>query len=330
MSLFTDSDIVTQADLLRVDGEIASVSANSSPILLVEGPGSVCEEAWIDCQQQILAAMQSYVSYPAQTGMPATHIAAVTNVGVPARTQPRVRLNQIVASDSNYGVSRSAVQTWMIYCALALFYRNASARLGMDRYQEKYLRYRDDATTKWRVLRNQGLPMIYQPLEAPGAKHAFSAGSWSSANITGVAGGSGAAQNVVVAITWYDSSKYTSQTSKLNGESGPSAQISFTIPANQLLKVDITSLIPPTGVADPVGLSSGTWTPLNATHWNIYVGLQVTAPASQPTLYLQKEGVPVATKTWTLAAAPTLSGSVLSPGQYQDLNLVFMNVAMRG
>jgi hypothetical protein len=335
--LIVDSDIIGASDLSRLDSEVGPVAKNANPPITVDGPGSICEQAWTECSQKILGAMQSYVSYPAQAGMPATHMAAVSNVGIPARTQPRVRLNQIVASDPNYSASQSPLQTWMLYNALAIFYRDASARLGKDRYEEKYKRYLSDADFKWRTLRNNGLPMCYQPLEAPGAKHAFRPGSWAASNVTGSAGGTNAdGQTILVAITWYDASKYKSRLSPPNGdldpqhnaESGPSAQLPFVIQPNNLLTVGISTLTPPTGNPDPVGLAAGTWTPLNATNWNIYVG-QPAAANVPPTLYLQEEGIPIATKTFTLAADPVYTGPVLSPGQYPDLNLVFLNIAMR-
>jgi hypothetical protein len=321
--LFTDNDVCSAADLLLVDSEVNAVASMTKPAITVDGSGSICEMNWAECQHKILAAMQSYVSYPAQTGMPATHIAAVTNVGVPARTQPRVRLNQIVTSDPNYGVSQSAIKTWMVYSALAMFFRDASSRLGKDRFEEKYNRYSAEAQTKWRQLRNSGLPMIYNPLEAPGAKHAFAAGSWSTANVSSVSGGSGAGGTFQVAVTYYDASKYTSEAVNGNAESGPSTIVSQVVTASHAVKVDITSLNPPTGVMDPVGLSQGLMTPLNATHWNIFCG------ASSGPLYYQAS-VPIATKTYTLAGDPVLSGSVLGQGQYPSLNLVMSRIVMRG
>ncbi len=320
--LLTDNDVVSLADLAAVDSEVAAVAMTAKPPIVIDGAGSICEQNWAECQQKILSAMQSYVSYPAQTGMPATHIAAVTNVGVPARTQARIRLNQIVTSDPNYGVSQSALKTWMVYAALAMFYRDASSRLGKDRFEEKYQRYDYEARCKWSRARNAGLPMLYNPMECPGAKHAWGAGSWSGANLTTVAG-SGSAQTVQVAITYYDASKYTSEAVNGNAESGPSAVLDKAIPAASVLHVDITSLNPPTGVMDPVGLSAGLMTPLNCTHWVIWVG----TPGGP---YYWQAAVPIATKTYTLAGNPVLSGSILGSGQYPSLSLVFQNLVMRG
>ena len=321
--LFTDSDIIGQTDLVQIDSEVPGVAATAKPLIVVDGPGSVVRVAWTECGQRILAAMQTYVSYPAQTGIPANHIAAVRNTGIPSQTQPRVRLNQIVAHEWNYGNMRSPVGTWLAYMALATFYRDASSRMGQDRYEEKYKRYLADADRTWRILRQNGLPMVYQPLEAPGATHGFNPGTWDDSNVTAVSAGGAQGGTFSVAITYYDSSKYASQAAKGNGESAPSAVLEHVLAAGTALSVDITSLNPPTGTADPVGLSQGSWSPLTATHWNLWAG------SGGGSLYLQKEGIPIATKQWSLAADPVLSGTVLGSGQYPDIPLTFLNIGMR-
>jgi len=320
--LLTDSDIISQADFSVVDSEVVGVAANTKPAITIEGSGSVCELTWAECQQRILSAMQTYTSFPAQAGM-AAHQTAINSIGGYARTQPRIRVNQIVTNDTGYSVSQSCIKTWMLYQGLANLYRDAAMRMEKDRYEKRYELYRERALNMWRTLRTSGLPIVYQPLECPGAKHGFNAGTWSAANLSGTGVGINLAQLVYVAVTYYDSSKYVSQTNKGNAESGPSAIVAFTIPLNKLLTVDITSLNPPTGVADPVGLALGIGTPLNATHWNVWVGSSASA------MYLQHEGVPIATKTYTLAAAPVLSGTLLAQGQAQDSNLHMQNVVMR-
>src|SRR3954469_9172361 len=101
--LFTDSDVITAADLSQIDGELQSVADTQSSIL--EGSGSLCEQAWRECAQRITAAQQLYSTYLAAPGMSSGHQMAVNNTGIPARTQPRIRLNQIVAHDHNYAAS---------------------------------------------------------------------------------------------------------------------------------------------------------------------------------------------------------------------------------
>jgi hypothetical protein len=323
--LFTDSDIVTLAALAQIDSEVSAVAASTKPAIVVDGPGSICEQAWRECAARITSAMQMYTSYLAQPGMSGGHVAAVLNTGVPARTQPRTRLQQIVATDSQYGNSASAIETWMAYTALALLFRDASSRLGKDRYEEKYERYLKDADWWWKQLRNNGLPYINQPLEAPGAKHGFQSGSWSADNLSAVSQPGLSGGTFQAAVSWVDAGHgYISQASKGNAESAPSEALAIVVAADNALHVDIASLNPPTGAPDPVGLSQGAWTPLKATHWNLYVGL-----GSGP-LYLAWELIPIATKSVTLGGDPTFTGAVMGSGQWPDLNIVFQNVVMRG
>ncbi len=318
--LFTDSDIIDGTGMGQIDSDLGVVAKQAN--IVIEGPGSVCQQAWRECGHSILQAQQMYASYLAQPGMTGGHVAAVMNTGSPARTQARVRLNQIVAHEADYANAESAIQLWMTYVALSMFYRNASSRLGVDRYEEKMERYGMNAKTLWATLRSTGLPFVYMPMEAPGAKHGANAGAWTPANLSSLSGPTSIAQIVQVAVTYYDGSKYASEAQQGNAQSGPSDVISFNIATDSLLGVDITSLKPPTGVMDSVGLAGGSIQPLNATHWNLWVG-SLTGP-----LYLQAS-TPIATKTVTLAGAPTLSGSPLGYGQYADLALTFQNVVMR-
>lgn len=320
--LFTDSDIVTPADLAQIDGEVAAIAATSKPAILIDGPGSICELAWRECGQKILAAQQLYTAVLVATGVSGGHQAAVNYIGGPARNQARTRLNQIVASESQYSAMSSPVQLWLAYTALAAFYRDASARLKQDRLDVKYQRYQKNADFAWRQLRQNGLPWVAQPLEAPGSKHGANAGTWTGANLTIVAG-AGTAQTLGVAITYYDASRYVSEANTQNAESGPSAILAVNQPASSVLQVSIASLNPPNGAMDQVGLSQGAWTPLNATHWVIWVGQQGSP------LYLQA-ALPIATKSYTFGGDPVLSGSQLKQGQWPDLNLVFTNMVGRG
>jgi hypothetical protein len=320
--LFSDSDIVTAADMLQIDSEVASVAQSCNPSITLEGTGSICEQTWRQCGGRIQAAQQMYTSTLAAIGVSGGHQAAVNYIGLQARNQSRTRLNQVVASESQYGAAASGVQMWMAYTALSLFYRDASARLGKDRLQEKYTRYLTDADFQWRQLRQIGLPYVSQPLEAPGAKHGVAPGTWGAANVTMVPG-AGTAQIWQIAITYYDASRYVSEANTQNAESAPSAILLITVSAASVMQVSIASLNPPTGVMDQVGLSQGPWMPLTATHWTIWAG----APAGP--LYRQA-ALPIATKTYTFAGDPVLSGAVLTAGQWPDLNLTFTSVIGRG
>jgi len=320
--LFTDSDVTSAADLLQIDSEVSTVANASKPAIVVDGAGSICELAWRQCGQKILTAQQLYSSVFVAVGTSGSHQAAVNYIGGPARNQARTRLNQVVATESQYANTSSPIQLWLAYSALAMFYRDASARKGNDRFQEKYNRYLENADFQWRQLRQLGLPWIAQPLEAPGSKHGVNAGTWAVANLSTVAG-SGTEQALQVAITYYDGSKYISEANTANAESGPSEILAFAQPDASVVRVSIASLNPPAGVMPQVGLSQGAYTPLNATHWILWLG------AAAGPLYWQA-AVPIGTKTFTLAGDPVLSGAMLGAGQYPDLLLVFQNLVGRG
>lgn len=323
--LFTDSDIVSQKALAQVDSEVDLVASTSKRTIVIEGTGSICRLAWQECGQMLLSAQQVYGAFYSQGALSANHLSAIHNIGSP-RAQARCRLNQVVAHNKDYANSDSPLQQWMQYQALYLLFRDAAVRLASskDRYDEKSSRYSGLARARWDDIRAQGLPIVGKPLEAPGALHGFNSGTWSESNLSSASGGASAAQSVYVAITWYDSSAYASQSSKGNGESGASQILPFTIPLNQLLSVDITSLNPPTGVMDPVGVASATFNPLNATHWNIYVG------QTDDALWLQRAGIAIATKSAALTTDPVYSGNPLLSGQFPDQNIVFQNTVSRG
>lgn len=324
MSLFTDSHITSVDSMMQIDGEVASVAGANKPPLDVDG---VIALAWSECATELQSAMQLYGTLSGSSGM-SNHQAAIDNIGGPARNVPRIRLNQVITHDCNYAGSISALQNWVTYRALYLFYRNASSRVSSgasrDRYEQKadkFQAYGDGPA--FRMLKETGLPCVFTPLEAPGALHAFSAGLWSASNVSAAVGGANAlAQPVNVAITYYDANHYASPTLKGNAESGPSAVIPFSIPANQLLSVNILSLSPPNGQMENVGTTGGLYTPLNATHWNLYVGTK------WPYLFLQAS-IPIATKTWTLAADPVYSGPTLQQGQFPSAAITFQRLQMR-
>ena len=320
--LFTDSDVISAASLAQIDSEIAAVAGATKPPILVDGPGSICEQAWRECATRIISAQQMYSSVFTAVGVSGGHQAAVNYIGGPARNQARARLNQIVAHESQYAASASPIQIWLSYVALGLFFRDASARLKQDRLQVKYDRYRQDADFAWGQLRQIGLPWLAQPMEAPGAKHSANAGTWSASNLAAVAG-SGTAQTLQVAITYYDQTRYVSETNSQNGESGPSGILPFALADGTVLQVSIAGLNPPTGLMDQVGLSQTAWTPLNASHWVIWAG-QPGGP-----LYWQA-AVPIATPVYVLAGDPVFSGLTLGFGQWPDLLLVFQNTVGRG
>jgi hypothetical protein len=329
LALFTDSDVVTVADLSAIDAEIVAAAASAAPgsPIVLSGDGSIIRQAWSEVGVMILEDQQLYNTYYGYQSTPGGAAYAVSIVGTAGRSQARLRLNQIVV-DFSYGNVISAMKQWIAYYALYLFYRDASVRKSVkkeDRLSDKRDMFEIMAKKRRSNIRNIGIPFVAQMMECPGALHAFNPGTWGAANLSNVTLGSATQQIVFVAITYIDRSLYGGPgILNLNGESGPSAKLQFTITANSVLGVSIASLIPPNGVDDPVGTADGLWVPLNATGWNVYVG------ASATVMYLQNATpIPIATKTYQLAAAPVLSGTLLGTGQFSNLNLVFARTINR-
>jgi hypothetical protein len=334
--LFTDSDLITGAQLVSLDPEVNAViemcqKGPTAPIVL-EGSGSICEEAWIECRNKLEAQLQLFSILYGQPGQQA-HLSAVFNTGLFSQgTRARLRLNQIVAHDIYYNASVSQIQKWVRFEALQILFRAASNRLRAskdeDRYERKRKQYEYDAKIAWERLRASGLPYVFAYLDAPGAKHAVRAGSWSAANLSQIATGTSAQQSIFVAITYCAAPPYVSPTDKGNAESGPSAVLSMTLAQDHVVSVSIANLMPPDGSNPPhVGLSQGVAPFLTATHWNVYVG------GSATDLYLQNsDPIPIATKTYQLPDAPVLSGNGLEPGQFADptANILFGNLVTRG
>jgi hypothetical protein len=321
--LLTDSDLITIDSLLSIDSEAQTVAAKSSPAISLTGARSVANIAWREVASKISAANQTYAVFQSQTGVSPAHTATIANTGVMSSTQPRVRLSQVVAHDYAFANSQSPIQQFAAMYALYVLYRDASGRMDKnDRLQTKMLRFLDASRSIWSQFVQTGLPTVLRPLECPGALHAFNAGIWNSSCVSAAAG-SGSAGSWDVAITYYDSSLYTSQAAKGNGESGPSSYLTVQTTAGQVITLNITGLIPPNGSMDPIGTSQGVMLPLTATHWNVYAG------ASGGPLWYQGS-IPIATKTYTFAGAPVQSGTVLQLGQYPDRNLLWYPTVGRG
>lgn len=311
--LYTDSDIITAADLRVLDPSAEETAAVEE--IKLDGDDGVIRQAHDECGFDLITRLEMFDPqlYSAQLGyLPGTF----------GLVRPRLRLAQIVAGDVS--VSAKALKQWIAYRALQLLYRAASGRKMNDRYERKEDRLEDDVKRAWWRLLELGAPYVAQPLSAPGAIHEVLSGPWTSDNVTTVAGGSAAEAVYEVVVTYVDSSKYLTAAKKNNGESAGSAVIAVTVPASNVIKVDITTLNPPDGTY-PLGYADGVTSRLKATGWNVYVG----APGGYK--YLQNSSpVAIATKTYTLAAAPVLSGYMLMPGQYPDANHVFTSTLSRG
>jgi hypothetical protein len=320
--LYSDSDVTTAAQLDAIDGEASDVAAAES--ITIEGAGSIIRQSWSEALNEILRAQQLFNTWYGASSLSQSGTAAIIGASYSSASVSRVKPAQIVTSGA-YAGAASSLETWLAYVALKNFYRMASNRKIKDRYDAKFKRYSDEAARMWGTLRANGLPTVFRPLECPGALHAVRAGTWSAANVTAAAGGaSGSGVAYDVAITWVDQSAYLSPAAKGNSESGPSATITFTVPAAHYLSVSIAGLNPPGGVPDAVGLADGQVVPLNASGWNLYAG-----PTGGALTLQNATPLPVATISYTLGAPPTATGAALGPGQFADRNLFFQRTLNR-
>ena len=325
--LWTDSSVVTSADLSSIDPEVAAVA--SAEGLVVDGSMGIVQRTWEVASQQLLSQMQRFGGYLSSGLVSANHLAAVFNVGGPGVNRTRILLGQIVACDPNFPL----VKTWFTYRVLRQFYHAAFSRTLTDRYEKKMNQYDKDLRLElWPNVKNIGLPIVYRPMCAPGALNErvpgttrTQAGTWSASNVStgsllGTAGGT-----FDVAVTYVDQSFYKSQLIKYNAESYTSDRITQVVAAGQVVHIDITSLVPPNAGSDPASLPQSITTPLNADGWNLWIG------AAGGPLYLQNaQPYPITQKSVTLTGDPTLSGFQSDYGQFADAFYTVQDLIQRG
>lgn len=338
--LFSDSNIAHPRHLLEIDGEVGGATTASSK---ERGSAqidldSLCGQAWTECRGKLEAALATFSTYIGTSGMQA-HLSAVLNTGAPwgsFGTRARIRLSQIVVSETFYSNSLSPLERWVNYVALRLAYQELSNRFAgndkQDRYEAKRIRYEKQEARLWSQILSQGIPFVSAFLDAPGSIHGYQSGTWDGDNLTTVADVSNTAVggNFKVAITYVDTTQYLSPTNKNNGESAPSQILSFNVPANYFLSVNISSLNPSNPASQAsMGLSQGVAPQLTAYAWNLYCGSD--NPGSL--LYLlNSTPIPIGTTTHSLIADPVLSGYTLTNGQVPDAsgNLLISNTITRG
>lgn len=323
--LWTDSVFVAQDDLLRIDSEV-SVVATSEGITLT-GDNGLLRGAVEEAANEMMKLVISFGGYLNAGDLTANHLAAVLNVGVGNSVRQKIGLQQVVVSGDVPG-QWNWIKQWTVFWALKTFYRDAFARLGGDRYKAKMDFYKEELQRRitpnlWAL----GIPMVIRPLVRPAAKFERNTGTWDASNVVPVTGAGTATTPFDVAITYADTSQpnfYASAATPNNCESEPSDILTVTPDGTQVIQVNITSLRPPTGAQHPSQIMVVVVSPLKATHWNVYVGNQ------GGTLYLQNTvPIPIATKTYTLAGDPVLSGYESGNGQYPDRRLSLVPTRQR-
>jgi hypothetical protein len=323
--LLTDSDIITAADLAVLDPECLKVAASQQMPIVVEGPGSIIRHTIEECCTELLAKFQNFSGYLVSPGINLNHVAAVMNILSTAINRPRMRLNQVVATQPD--PSKPAMQHWLEHAALRNLYRAAFARFSAneDRYQRKMEWWDAETKTAWLRLINQGIPIVLQPLPCPGAVREYNAGAFDGSCLAAAGtGSSDPGQTWELAITWVGAA-YGSANNKNNNESAGSAAAQVVTSSGQVITVSIANLNPPAATLPPIGTADNIYNQVAATGWNVYAG-NVGGP-----YFLQNATpIPLSTSSYTLANAPVLSGTTLQAGQFPDYNFAFQNVLMRG
>jgi hypothetical protein len=317
--LFTDGNIITTALLNQIDGEFSDVASAESVTT-----SSFISEAVSSAGTEFIAKIQSFSGYLVGVGVNANHQAAVLNILSTAINRPRALLNQIPVTEPN--PTRTAFKRWLQFYCLYEFYTAVSFRVVKDRYQKKADKYEKQKKRHWENLKGNGFPIVISPLPCPGAASEYNPGTWSSANVTAVAGGSSVSPVTYdVSITYCSLPLYVNSANQGNAESGGAATQSIAVPAGDVINVSIAGLNPPSGnVATAIGTAQGIYSPLPATHWNVYVGL------TGGTLYLQNNApIPIATTSYTFTGAPVTSGFPLGAGQAANYDFAFLNMLWR-
>lgn len=295
--LWVDDDFVKVDDLLSIEPELSEIAKTEQ--LTLEGDNGLLRRAKEDAQTHLAQFMSlSNLSFSDLT---------LRNVVTPSYNINRTYAGfaQLVVSGDT-GSHWNPLKQWAVDRALLRIYRAAINR-NTDRYQERYDAVQERLTVEsWPKFKRFGLPIVMNPLVAPGAIMER-AGEFGSSNIS-LTGGSGTSVDEVdVAIAW---------TAEDGDESYRSRLATISLVNGQVLQVNINGLTPPNGVQPKHTEAYCRYTPKAAAGWNVYVGKR------NGKLYRQNGSpIPVATSTYTLSGNPVYSGTEAGLGQVPDINL---------
>jgi hypothetical protein len=317
--LFTDGNFITPALLDSIDGEFSLVAAAQEIDAL-----AFIAEAVNSAGAEFIGDIQNFSGYLYGVAVGGNHQMAVMNILTGAINRPRALLNQIPVTEPN--PTRTAFRRWVQFFVLYEFYTAMSWRTTTDRYSIKAEHYEKQKRRAWENLKGNGFPIVISPLPCPGALLEYNPGTWAAGNVTAVAGGASVALAAYdVAITYCSLPSYVSPANQGNAESAGAVTQTVAVPAAHVVSVSIVGLNPPSGTFNPaIGTAQGIYSPMPATHWNVYVGL----PGG--VLYLQNGSpIPVAATSYTLAGPPVLSGSPINAGQSSNWDFSFQNILWR-
>ena len=346
--IWTDDDFIYPDDLAILDSEIPTI-ANDENVVLTGANGFIRRQV-DEAEQIILQKLQVFGGWVGSSTLSANHIQAVLNIGGgAAASRVKVLMDQVVVSD-RIPYKWSHLKRWVIYRLVTGFYRNVYSRTASkDRYKSKLTEFsRELQRTQNQTFEDLGLPVIYQPLPQPAAKYSLTAvgmvfgdtdtgsvvptGTWNNGNVALVSGTNpNFSGQVDVVITYACSQYYQNSINRGNAESNPSPRVTVTLAPNEVLSMNIFSLNPPQGIQDPGTMALVIFTPLTATHWNVYVGPTGFQSDGAPNpLFLQNATpIPIGQQTYTMTGPPSFTGYGPGTGQYADRRFQFFKTLQR-
>ncbi len=201
----------------------------------------------------------------------------------------------------------SLLKQWVAARTLRMIYQ-AAANRNTDRYKDRFADVQDQLSTEiWPKFRKFGLPIVINPLPAPGAIMER-AGEFSPGNVTLINGPGTSNDEIDVAITWVSSGE--------NNESYRSRIVSVTLSSGKVLSVSLNGLIPPDGSQPAHTRASCRYATRVAIGWNVYAGRR------GGTLYRQNISPISLSSAYISSGNLNYSGTPVGLGQYADINLV--------
>jgi hypothetical protein len=295
--LWVDESCVTSSDLIELDSELIEIASTEQINLEFH------------IQRGREAAQRALVPFLDLSGFSPTDL-SFRNVNRTSFTSSfnlqRVGWAQIVTHGDSE-LEWSLLKLWTADKILEQVYGACVNKIG-DRYQDRLdavaLRLRNQS---WPLLRRQGLPIVMNPLVAPGAKF-YRSGTFGNSNLSLVAGSGTQTYDVRVRVTWV---------SEDGVESYPSTVANATLAEDSVLCVSIANLTPPTATQPEYTTALSQYTPKAAAGWNVYVGNTDT----DALVYKQNSIlIPLDTDSYTLEGDPVLSGT--APGLGQDVEIL--------
>lgn len=320
--LITDAPYIEQSDLESIDSSVSDVATAEEIDLPTHI--QVCIDEFSDWLQ---AKQITFSGYIPPFNVPSTASYALVNTLTQASQRTRASLSQILSTDGDYPQKWSPLKRAAVYDCLYKFFRQASRRKEIDRYERRKEDYLEEFNRRYLpLMKRRGIPIVNRPFPAPAAYQEIGTGTFDDSNLSranDIATINGDPTYEIV-VTWVDSQFYQSSSQNQNGESAGGPIASIVLHAGDFAVVDISTLNGPNGQYKPSAIANIPITPMNTTGWNVYLSV-----AGGP-FYLQNSTpIPYATKTYEVDPVVT-SGFALTNGQWADIWIPIPDLCFRG